>query len=232
MERLVKMFKVADDETNWLRVPVITYLRECPKPEAAAYIDELGEIDPDAVARADFFSQSLDGFGEDDDSDDEMVDDQPVNETEAAAENSDPVVDENSTLESSKLPGRSLRQEPNSQETFAISQTSSKHTVRRIPTEPSDSDEIAQAATNPFDSTNVVTMIPAAATSPAATTEEVAVGGAVAPAIAAQPPAPVAAMQVTRSLTLAIIFIPMAVSVVLFVVLWSVVSGWFERLIF
>ena len=232
MERLVNMFKDADDDTNWLRVPVITYLRECPKPEAAAYITELAEIDPDAVARADFFSQSLDGFGEDDDSDDELLEDQPAKETEAAAEDTAPLVDENSTIDSPELQGQSRTPPLSSQETFAVSQTSTKHTVRRIPTEPSNSDEIAQAATNPFDSTNVATMIPAAAANPAAAPAEVASGGSVAPSIAAQPTAPVAAMQVTRKLTLAIIFIPMAVSVVLFVVLWSVVSGWFERLIF
>ena len=55
MERLVEMFKNADPESNWLRVPVITYLRACPKPEAKKYIDELQKIDPEAVKRADFF---------------------------------------------------------------------------------------------------------------------------------------------------------------------------------
>ncbi len=62
MERLVEMFKNADDETNWLRVPVITYLRACPKPEAKAYIEELAKLDPDAVRRADFF---IGGFEDD-----------------------------------------------------------------------------------------------------------------------------------------------------------------------
>ncbi len=74
MDRLVKMFKEADGETSWLRVPVITYLRACPKPEAAKYIEELRKIDPQAVERADFFI----GFGdeeEDDWNDDEEEDD-------------------------------------------------------------------------------------------------------------------------------------------------------------
>ena len=230
MERLVTMFKDADDESNWLRVPVITYLRECPKPEAAAYIEELAKIDPDAVTRADFFSQSLDGFGEEDDSDDEMADDETAEESDATAEENTPVADENSKLETSKLQGRSVTEPSGTQETFAISQTSVKHTVMRIPTEPTDSDEIAQAlAVNSFDSANVATVATTTAANPVS---EVAAGGTAAPAIAGQPAAPVAAMQVSRKLTLGIIFIPMAVSVVLFVVLWSVVSGWFERLIF
>ena len=100
----------------------------------------------------------------------------------------------------------------------------------RIPTEPADSDEIAQAiAVNSLDSANVAKVATTTAANPAS---EVASAGTAAAAIAAQPPAPVAALQVSRKLTLSIIFIPMAVSVVLFVVLWSVVSGWFERLIF
>ncbi|MDA8564215.1 hypothetical protein N9L06_07180 [Mariniblastus sp.] len=238
MERLVKMFKDADDDTNWLRVPVITYLRECPKPEAAAYIEELAKIDPDAVTRADFFSQSLDGFGDEDDSDDEMIDEQATGEaqadsdtdSDAAAEKTAPVADDNSKLKTSELQGQSRSELPGTQETSAISQTSAKHTVMRIPTEPADSSEVAQAsATNSFDPASVVKMTP---TTPANPTLEVASGGTVAPSSAAQPPAPVAAMQVSRKLTLGIIFIPMAVSVVLFIVLWSVVSGWFERLIF
>ena len=229
MERLVEMFKDTDDENNWLRVPVITYLRECPKPEAAAYIKELAKLDPDAVARADFFSQSLDGFGEDDDSDDELISDQPDEKSEPTTKDTAPVVDEKSKLESTKLQGRSGTQSSRPQATFTASPTRVPHTVRRIPTEPTGSEEIAQTAANPFDSTNVATLIPVAAANPSA---EVASGGTVAPSIASQPPAPVAAIQVTRKLTLSIIFIPMAVSVVLLIVLWSVVSGWFERLIF
>ena len=229
MERLVEMFKDTDDENNWLRVPVITYLRECPKPEAAAYIEELAKLDPDAIARADFFSQSLDGFGEDDDSDDELIRDQSGEKSAPTTKDTAPVVDEKSKAESTKLQGRSGTQSFRPQATFAASQTSAPYTVRRIPTEPTGSEEIAQTAANPFDSTNVATLIPVAAANPSA---EVASGGTVAPSIASQPPAPVAAIQVTRKLTLSIIFIPMAVSVVLLIVLWSVVSGWFERLIF
>ena len=55
MDKLVQMFKDADADSNWLRVPVITYLRACPKQEAKTYIEELRKIDPEAVERADFF---------------------------------------------------------------------------------------------------------------------------------------------------------------------------------
>jgi hypothetical protein len=219
MDRLVEMFKNADEETNWLRVPVITYLRECPKPEAEKYIAELAEIDPDAVARADFFSQSLDGFGEDDDSDDEMIED-TANEDAAETERDN----------KSETPGVQAKElRPKSGEISLNSQKTVTHTVKRIPTQILNPSEIAQvSASNSFDPADVVTMIPAATRSAA----DASPTGPVAQSMTSQPPAPVASVQVTRNLTLSIIFIPMAVSGLLFVVLWSVVSGWFERLIF
>lgn len=47
---------------------------------------------------------------------------------------------------------------------------------------------------------------------------------------AAVPTTPIA--TISPSLTWQIIFVPMGVSIVLFILLWSVLSGWFERLIF
>lgn len=52
MDRLVELFKNADEDSNWVRVPVINYLRACPLPQAKEKIEELAKIDPDAVNRA------------------------------------------------------------------------------------------------------------------------------------------------------------------------------------
>ncbi len=52
IDRLVRLFKEADEESSWVRVPVVNYLLVCPKPEAKQYIKELEKIDPDAVQRA------------------------------------------------------------------------------------------------------------------------------------------------------------------------------------
>ena len=61
---LVQLFKDATEETIWVRVPVINYLRACPQPEAAAAIEELTKIDPDAVKRASaFFAFGASNFG-------------------------------------------------------------------------------------------------------------------------------------------------------------------------
>jgi hypothetical protein len=55
MEKLVKLFKDADDKTSWVRVPVVQFLKACPLPEAQDKITELEKIDPESVKRASFF---------------------------------------------------------------------------------------------------------------------------------------------------------------------------------
>lgn len=55
VERLKKLFIEAEKDKNWLRVPVINYLRACPLPKAEEAIAELEKIDPDAVRRAKMF---------------------------------------------------------------------------------------------------------------------------------------------------------------------------------
>lgn len=52
ISKLANLFRNADDKSNWVRVPVINYLRACPLPEAADVIEELKEIDPVAFRRA------------------------------------------------------------------------------------------------------------------------------------------------------------------------------------
>jgi hypothetical protein len=55
MPRLVELFKQADEQSAWVRVPVINYLRACPLPEAKARLEELAAIDPEAMKRAAFY---------------------------------------------------------------------------------------------------------------------------------------------------------------------------------
>ncbi len=51
-DRLVDMFKNADEKTQWVRVPIIHYLRVNPDPVAKVKIEELRVIDPQSVRRA------------------------------------------------------------------------------------------------------------------------------------------------------------------------------------
>jgi hypothetical protein len=51
------MFREANtDETKWVRAPIISYLQACPLPIAQDHIEELREIDPDAVKRAEMLA--------------------------------------------------------------------------------------------------------------------------------------------------------------------------------
>jgi hypothetical protein len=51
-DRLVTLFKEANEDTSWVRVPVINFLKASPRPDAPQLIEELAKIDPDAVKRA------------------------------------------------------------------------------------------------------------------------------------------------------------------------------------
>ncbi len=55
VDKVVGLFKNADEKTSWVRVPVINYLRACPLPEAEAKLSELKAIDPAAFKRATSF---------------------------------------------------------------------------------------------------------------------------------------------------------------------------------
>jgi hypothetical protein len=52
MDRMVELFKSAEPKNSWVRVPIIQYLRACPKSEAKKHIEDLEKIDPAAVRRA------------------------------------------------------------------------------------------------------------------------------------------------------------------------------------
>lgn len=55
IDRLVELFTAAEADNNWIRVPVVNYLRACPLPEAEVALEKLEAIDPDAVKRANTF---------------------------------------------------------------------------------------------------------------------------------------------------------------------------------
>ncbi|MEX0675470.1 MAG: hypothetical protein WD063_00245 [Pirellulales bacterium] len=55
MDKLVELFKTSNEESSWVRVPVINYLRACPLPAAKQRIDELAKIDPESIKRANSF---------------------------------------------------------------------------------------------------------------------------------------------------------------------------------
>jgi hypothetical protein len=52
LDRLVELYEKASPKANWVRVPVVNYVRFCPLPEAKTAMERLKQIDPDAVRRA------------------------------------------------------------------------------------------------------------------------------------------------------------------------------------
>lgn len=55
IDRLTDLFVNADPENNWVRVPVVNYLRACPLPKAKDALKKLEEVDPESVRRANTF---------------------------------------------------------------------------------------------------------------------------------------------------------------------------------
>ncbi len=55
VDRLVRLFKEADEKSSWVKVPVINYLRACPQPNAKKQLEVLEKLDPAAVKRANTF---------------------------------------------------------------------------------------------------------------------------------------------------------------------------------
>jgi len=245
MERLVQMFKDADSDSNWLRVPVITYLRACPKPEAKQYIEELRKIDPESVQRADFFL----GVGDSDDDwdNDESEEDKPEEDQKGDPDTSPAADAEKKAADPSKsdLPISEFQQN-----------TSLPQMVRKIPLpqEPANTSIISTFAT-PADALAAEfdlagTTITKTQTLLIAPPEDIELVKAPAPlnppreafvsqgqdvtisgSESGQSTATVAA-AVTPNLTWQILLIPLAFSIAIFVLLWTVVNGWFERLIF
>ena len=232
MDKLVKIFKESTDDDSWIRVPIATYLMTCPLPEAKNHLAELEKMDKSSIERAKFLGGiDFDDFDDDDeDEDEEETESQPVEKAESDVNLISPV----GSTQFVSLPSQFPAEDP------ALSEeplTVTRHTVRRVE-QPATAKATAQAtakATAKADSSSEgeetlansseQTFVSTKSSQPVQSQTQVA---SQIPVVT--PAKPVVA--VTPNLTWQIILVPMGVSVVLFVLLWSVLSGWFERLIF
>lgn len=230
MDKLVKMFKEADDETNWLRVPVIGYLQECPDPIAKKHIEELRKIDPDAVRRAEFFAEvgnydSDDGW--DKEEDDGWGDEELNSEVDGQEQTPDiPQVkpateDDSQTYVTLKVVQEDVGSDQTDQAVVAPGQPN-EGSAERIPANlPPE-----------IDNQSVETVSGSMATpeprpiEPKADEETTVAQSTIGSGPVAQ------SETVSENLTWSIIFIPMVLCGGIFALLWSVINGWFERLIF
>jgi len=55
VDKMKELFLEADADNNWVRVPVVNYLRACPLPEADEALKELEKVDPESIQRAGTF---------------------------------------------------------------------------------------------------------------------------------------------------------------------------------
>ncbi len=205
IEKMVALFKNSTEDTKWVRVPVVSYLQVCPKPEAKLAIDELKKIDPESVRRAETllkWESGEDEFEENADGSDTKT--EAPNATQPAPSESKKVDDD----------GTSEPIEP-------VSINVPIYEVRRLPTAVSESPPL-------------VTSIDSVANDQfVATTSNLNPGPPSAESIAERA-APSALVARTSNIgsSLAMIFVPLASFVLLFLLVWSVFNGWFERLIF
>ncbi|QEG23975.1 hypothetical protein [Mariniblastus fucicola] len=244
MDKLVKIFKESSDDDSWIRVPIASYLMACPLPEAKKHLKDLEEIDKASIARAKF----LGGMDFDDDEAEE------ADEDESADESSDSKVSLFVPLSDDSPQFVSLADE-STQSAIDIDEPSfdepvrTRHVVKKveqpafeISTESGSlrsgrqnvlakmeaSDDARVSESNPREETFVSSNNASNQTILSSSSQSGI-------QVARTNPAPIPAAPViatSPNLTWQIIFIPMAVSIVLFVLLWSVLSGWFERLIF
>lgn len=239
VDKLVQMFKDADDETNWLRVPVINYLRACPDPEAKKHIEKLREIDPDAVRRAEFFANFDDEDDEEPEDENEDSDESSESQSGSEQNGSNGESDAESGLQSSD--GDDLLSSEGTVQvtTPVLGDAPQEVKLLKVPVDLESAEDTQQVSasdsgvrpipsefTTPVNSEMVssVSNTTAAPTLPAETAQ-----------VAPQPleVAPVAdtSMLYTDS-TWLLVGVPMMFSGMIFVLLWSVINGWFQRLIF
>ena len=228
MEKLVKLFKEADEDTSWVRVPIASYLRACPKPEAKTYIADLQKIDPQAIQRADFFL----GLNDDED-DDEDWGDGFTEEKQQDGSKVKTAKDETEASDKNAPAQKDSPQKTPAKEAPKEAPTKS-HAAKRIPLD-MDSLEGTQFVSAPAPTAELNASV-GVESSRRETEIELELASENPPKldefVQNQVVLPVATAEVRNAPLWQILTIPMAFSLGIFVLLWSVISGWFDRLIY
>ncbi len=238
MEDLVKMFVECDsDETRWVRTPIISYLQDCPREEAKEHLVKLREIDPDAAKRADMLAD-LD-WGDDDDDEwdddewgDEDEEDVPVEQpkpSEPEGSDSKESDSKGSDSKESESKGSDSKKEgdKDSVDNNVDAQTN-KQTVTTL--KPAVTSGRRNNQTNPSDS-SYVTTDETVSTEPAAELPDLNESGQLAQRTT-QPTPPAAIIVPASPATWVMVLVGLGICASLFLLLWTVLNGTFERLLF
>ncbi len=251
MERLVTMFREANtDETNWVRTPIISYLQACPKPAAKQYIDELREIDPAAVKRAEMLADlTWDDEEDEDDMGEEETEEAKAKKADRKKKDSDsdtenagdtaggPQTDDARDADMTLADGPSQLANVQSVATAAQGMPFSYRRSECIAEQITEVD----AQTSP----RYVTAVGATAATNSNKRRYVSTdrelegndqnadsGPAAAPMVISSTTVPLASTGNQAAVASLLLLILGGACVGLFVLLWSVLNGWFERLIF
>ena len=222
-------------------MPIIAYLLECPKPEAAEYIKELKKIDPQAFERASFYRNigdvDDDDWGDSEDEDaqtvkdvspansDENAEDKPAADVDSESSDSEPAADKPAEMKDAPAETHVIR-DANVRSASAEFRAEDASGVE--PERAGDTPAKSLAEHNANNSASIKEQTVSAAK--ASVNRSVQVAAAASSLRASQrDPAQSSASWI---LTLKVIFIPLAASFLILGLMWSVVNGWFERLIF
>lgn len=251
IDRMVELFKNCDEDNQYVRVPVVAYLTACPKPEAKAYLKELEQIDPDAVRRARFF---MGDYGDEDELSEEQRETSDEDKNPKASDHESESASGSSEKELTSLHTYSAQVGRDALQDLYVTSSANFHASTGAPREldgegkaqnalpPADSaaqprtpapdyfagrDELHDKTPAPMPVSNQKTetaSLPANrdAANPVSSNETASTATE----------APAVAMIGGRNISWLIIFVPVGFSLLFFLLIWSIVNGWFERLIF
>ncbi|MEQ1906036.1 MAG: hypothetical protein ABL888_17750 [Pirellulaceae bacterium] len=211
LDRVVKLY--GELESNFQKVIIIQYLQACPLAEAKAHLEEIKKKDPDTVRRAAFMSDF--DFNETDEENKDETDKPKSDDGKGGAADSDDASDKVDGVDKvvvQKVPVEDLVA-PNTSskrlnETAEVNASQPEEgTFTSAPSEPFTpagvSNDVAEVAQVDRENRSALESVP---------TQEPQKG--------------------SFRLGVVVLTLPMIVSFGVFLLIWSVISGWFERLIF
>lgn len=294
VDKLVEMFKKPPEESSdFIRVPIVSYLLACPNDNAKKAIEELRKVDSNSVLRAEKMMQWEMGWDEDDDDDDgEMIlddedsdkdnssdedkkaDKKKDDKKKGAANDQDKLEVASFSYENDNVILTSLSPEVSSLSNLLEQQDAQDSSSESVPNinasdvpseagmdenqelEIKDSEILKNSAemTPSKDIVSATVIVPGPSNSETFVSAPASDSGASgvqpnsqSPNIPENPPVansgtdtnptnddsvdqPVASSTLTGGL--AVILVPMTFCIFLFLLSWSVINGWFERLIY
>ena len=260
VDKMVELFeKPAEKTSSFIRVPIVQYLLVCPKKEAKAAVERIRKVDARAVERAEKMLQWEMGLDDDEEDDDIEMEQSDLKKGKDSGEkekdkgkNPFPKKKQtdgdkdNDSFDDSQVNIRRIHENFHSigalgmevQEHAAFEADESSADSKRDVVQPHSVDKIPLKASDTTKSVNeaekvsvtvpdskgeafVRTQTPESPTSNPPTSSSVDVNRS----------EPIAS-QTTWQGTIAIIMIPLTICIFLFLLSWSVINGWFERLIY